>query len=58
MSLLTLLTLLWSFGPLGVILQQVEFDRMSVAQAWAVNGRLVVTTFTISCPADTMGRCR
>lgn len=55
MTLLTLLSLLWSFGPLGIIPQPVELDRMSVAQAWGNNGRLVVTTFTISCPTDTHG---
>jgi hypothetical protein len=54
-SLVTLLSLLWSHGLPGVIPYPVELDRMSVAQAWGNNGRLVVTTFTISCPPDTHG---
>ncbi len=55
MSLVTLFALLWSHGLEGVLPRPVELDRMSVAQAWASNRRLVVTTFTISCPTDTHG---
>jgi hypothetical protein len=55
MTLLTLLSLFWSYGLEGVIPQEVELDRMTVAQAWGNNGRLVWSTFTISCPTDTHG---
>lgn len=53
MTLLTLLSLLWSFGLEGVIPQPVELDVMTVAQAWANNGRLVVTSFTIKNHVET-----
>ncbi len=55
MSLVTLLSLLWSYGLPGVIPFPVELDRMTVAQAWGIDGRLVCSTFIVSCPADTHG---
>lgn len=55
MSLVTLLSLFWSHGLPGVIPNPVELDRMSVGQAWGNDGRLVCTTFVVSCPADTHG---
>ena len=55
MSLVTLISLLWSYGLPGVIPYPVELDRMTVAQARGNDGRLVCSTFIVSCPADTHG---
>ena len=55
MSFITWLSLLWSYGLAWAIPQKVELDRMTVAQAWGNNGRLVWSTFTISCPTDFSG---
>jgi hypothetical protein len=50
---LPLLLALFSSSVADRVPQAVELDVMTVAQAWALNGKWVVTSFTISCPPDT-----